>query len=103
MPSDFIRGMKMGAGCLVGAGALLLLLLFGMAMCAGHFEERMLEELKEQLEEFQPRETPDTDSVRYLECLRVRQTASRRLYTREEGHVSRPSIRPRHTAVLSRL
>ena len=63
MPSDFIRGIKMGAGCLVGAGALLLLLLFGMAMCAGHFEERMLEELKEQLEEWQPRERPDTDSV----------------------------------------
>ncbi len=67
----------MGAGCLVGAGALLLLLLFGMAMCAGHFEERMLEELKEQLEELQPREMPDTDSVRHLEYLRVRQTASR--------------------------
>ncbi len=56
----------MGAGCLVGAGALLLLLLFGMAMCAGHFEEQMLEELKEQLEELQPREMPDTDSVQYL-------------------------------------
>ncbi len=67
----------MGAGCLVGAGALLLLLLFGMAMCAGHFEERMLEELKEQLEELQPREMPDTDSVRHPEYLRVRQTASR--------------------------
>ena len=62
----------MGAGCLVGAGALLLLLLFGMATCAGHFEERMLEELKEQLEELQPREMPDTDSVRHLECLRAR-------------------------------
>ena len=75
MPSDFIRGIKMGVGCLVGAGALLLLLLFGMAMCAGHFEERMREELKEQLEELQPREEPDTDAVRHLECLRVGQTA----------------------------
>ncbi len=65
----------MGVGCLVGAGALLLLLLFGMAMCAGHFEERMREELKEQLEELQPREEPDTDAVRHVECLRVGQTA----------------------------
>ncbi len=72
MPSDFIRGIKMGAGCLVGAGALLFLLLFGMAMCAGHFEERLLEELREQLEELQPREVPDTDAVRHVACLRVR-------------------------------
>ncbi len=62
----------MGAGCLVGAGALLLLLVFSLAMCAGHFEEQMLEELREQLEELQPRERPDTDTVQHWECWRVR-------------------------------
>ena len=70
MPSDFLRGVKIGAGCLVGAGALLLLMLFGMAMCAGHFQEQMLEELEEQLEEqfeeWPPQDMPDTDAVRYV-------------------------------------
>ena len=67
MPSDFLRGVKIGVGCLVGAGALLLLLLFGMAMCAGHFQEQMLEELEEQFEEWPPQEMPDTDAVRHIE------------------------------------
>ena len=67
MPSDFLRGVKIGAGCLVGAGALLLLLLFGMAMCAGRFQEQMLEELEEQFEEWPPQEMPDTDAVRHVE------------------------------------
>ena len=97
MPSDFIRGIKMGAGCLVGAGALLLLLLFSMAMCAGHFEEQMLEELKEQLEEWQPRERPDTDSV--SGCIPLILTLRRK----EEYHVSRTSIHTHHKKVLSRL
>ena len=70
MPSDFLRGVKIGVGCLVGAGALLLLMLFGMAMCAGHFQEQMLEELEEQFEEqfeeWPPRDMPDTDAVRHL-------------------------------------
>lgn len=52
---------------MVGAGALLLLLLFGMAMCAGHFQEQMLEELEEQFEEWPPQEMPDTDAVRHVE------------------------------------
>ena len=66
MPSDFLRGVKIGAGCLVGAGALLLLMLFGMAMCAGHFQEQMLEEF----EEWPPQEMPDTDAVRHGESPR---------------------------------
>ncbi len=98
----------MGAGCLVGAGALLLLMLFGMAMCAGHFEEQMHEHLQEQFEELPPRERPDTDAVRYLEFPHVRQAESQwasrgGICAKEEYYVSGTSIRTNHKKVLSRL
>ena len=63
MPSAFLRGVKMGLGFMVGATALFCFMIFGIAMCAGHFQDQMLEELKEQLEELRPPEEPKTDSV----------------------------------------
>jgi hypothetical protein len=58
MASDFGRGIKFGMGCALGAGFILLLLLFGLSMCAGEFQRRLIEQMKEQLEELRPRESP---------------------------------------------
>ena len=72
MPSDFFRGVKIGIGFAVGASFLFLLLVFGIAMCAGHFQQQMIQELKQQLEEIRPEnatDVPDTDSVHYSEFL----------------------------------
>ncbi len=54
MPSDFGRGLRFGMGFAVGVSIILGFLLFGVSMCAGHFQRRMFEELKEQLEESIP-------------------------------------------------
>lgn len=54
MPSDFGRGLRFGMGFAVGVSLILGLFLFGVSMCAGHFQQRMFEELKEQLEEPMP-------------------------------------------------
>ncbi len=67
MPSDFFRGVKIGIGFAVGASSLFLLMIFGIAMCAGHFQQQMIQELKQQLEEIRPQDAPDTDSVHYSE------------------------------------
>ncbi len=67
MLADFLRGVKIGAICLVGADALLLLILFGTAMCAGPVQEWMLEELDEQSAEWPSRAIPATDAVRHGE------------------------------------
>ena len=72
MPSDFFRGVKIGIGFAVGASSLFLLMIFGLAMCAGHFQQQMIQELKQQLEEIRPEnatDVPDTDSVHYSEFL----------------------------------
>ncbi len=72
MPSDFFRGVKIGIGFAVGASSLFLLMIFGIAMCAGHFQQQMIQELKQQLEEIRPQDAPDapdTDSVHYSEFL----------------------------------
>ena len=70
MPSDFFRGVKIGIGFAVGASFLFLLMIFGIAMCAGHFQQQMIQELKQQLEEIRPQDAPDApDSVRYSEFL----------------------------------
>ncbi len=58
MPSDFTRGIKFGMGCALGAGFILILLLLGFSMCAGELQRRMIEHMKEQMEELRPRETP---------------------------------------------
>ena len=69
MPSDFFRGVKIGIGFAVGASFLFLLMVFGIAMCAGHFQHQMIQELKQQLEEIRPENAPDTDSVHYSKFL----------------------------------
>lgn len=54
MPSDFGRGLRFGMGFAVGVSIILAFFLFGVSMCAGHFQRRMFEGLKEQLEESIP-------------------------------------------------
>lgn len=54
MPSDFGRGLRFGMGFAVGVSIILGFFLFGVSMCAGHFQRRMFEELKEQMEEALP-------------------------------------------------
>jgi hypothetical protein len=58
MDTDFARGIKFGMGCALGAGFILILLLLGFSMCAGELQRRMIEQMKEQMEELMPRETP---------------------------------------------
>ena len=54
MASDLGRGFKFGVGCALGFSAILLLLLFGMSMCAGRLHRRALEQMQEML----PKERP---------------------------------------------
>ena len=62
MPSDFGRGLRFGMGFAVGVSIILGFFLFGVSMCAGHFQQRMFEELKEQLEEsIPPGQMPQED------------------------------------------
>ena len=54
MPSEFGRGLRFGMGFAVGVSLILGFFLFGVSMCAGHFQRRMFEELRQQLEESMP-------------------------------------------------
>ena len=54
MPSDFGRGLRFGMGFAVGVSIMVGFFLFGVSMCAGHFQKRIFDELKEQLEESIP-------------------------------------------------
>jgi Raf kinase inhibitor-like YbhB/YbcL family protein len=56
MPSDFSRGVKFGIGFALGVGFVLTLFLFGLSMCAGQFHRRMMEQMKERMEEMRPQE-----------------------------------------------
>ncbi len=54
MPSEIGRGFKFGVGFALGMSLIIVLVLFGLSMCAGHLQRRMMEQMEEMMPERKP-------------------------------------------------
>jgi len=54
MPSEIGRGFKFGVGFALGLSLIMVLVLFGLSMCAGHLHRRMMEQMEEMMPERKP-------------------------------------------------
>ena len=65
MGSDFLRGVRLGVGFVVGVFALILISVFGMVMCARYVPDLILDELRDQVQDLELPERRNGDDVSY--------------------------------------
>jgi len=63
MASDFLRGVRIGLGFIVGVVALILISVFGMVMCARYVPDLILDELRDQVQDLELPQRPNGDDV----------------------------------------